>query len=79
MQSLYTSTGIQNFYKGLIDLANGIVKSFTDMPTIFSLPIPAILKFGTTFYSLARIVTTVLNSIKNEFVAQQQQINVVLV
>ena len=57
MQSLYTSTGIQNFYKSLIDLGNNVIKSFTDIPTILNLPIPALLKFGTTFYNIAQVVT----------------------
>lgn len=57
MQSLYTSTGIQNFYKTLIDLGNSVVQSFTDIPTILNLPIPALLKFGTTFYNIAMLVT----------------------
>ena len=74
MQSLYTSTGVQAFYGTLIDLGNSVIKTFTDMPTVFNLPIPALLKFGTTFYSLAKVVTTVFTIIKNDFVQQSAEI-----
>lgn len=64
MQSLYTSTGIQNFYKTLIDLGNNVVQSFTDIPTILNLPIPALLKFGTTFYNIATLVTQMYSMLR---------------
>jgi len=64
LQSLYTDTGVQNLFKGFLDIGNQIVKTFTQMPTIFNLPIPAILKIGTTFASLANVVTTVFGLIK---------------
>ena len=66
LQSLYTSSGLENFYKGILDISNGIIKAFTDMPTVFNLPIPAIINFGTTFYTLASIVKTVIQLVINE-------------
>ena len=65
LQSLYTSSGIQNLFKNLLDLGNGIIQTFTRMPTTFNLPILAIIRFGTQFYALANIVGTVFGLIKN--------------
>ena len=88
LQSLYTSTGIQNLFKGFLDIGNQIVKTFTQMPTILGAPIPAILKIGTTFASLANVVTTVFGLIKaktqvqiaalneQEQVAAQERVNI---
>ena len=45
------------------------------MPTIFNLPIPAILKIGTTFASLANVVTTVFGLIKAKTQAQIAALN----
>lgn len=69
LQSLYTSSGLENFYKGILDISNAIIKTFSDMPTIFNLPIPAIINFGTTFYSLANVVTSVFSIIINKYAA----------
>jgi len=52
-------------YKELLDYANNYIKTLANMPTIFEKPIPAILKIGTTFASLATTVTTVFGLIKN--------------
>ena len=75
LQSLYTSTGVQNLFKGFLDIGNQIVKTFTQMPTIFGAPIPAILKIGTTFASLANVVTTVFGLIKAKTQAQIAALN----
>ena len=75
LQSLYTSTGIQNLFKGFLDIGNQIVKTFTQMPTVFGAPIPAILKIGTTFASLANVVTTVFGMIKAKTQAQIAALN----
>lgn len=64
MQSLYTDSGVQNLFKWILDIGNNIVKTFTQMTTVFNLPIPAILKIGTTFASLANVVTTVFGLFK---------------
>ena len=72
LQSLYTSTGVENLYKGILDGANAIVTTFTNMPTIFSAPIPAIISLGTTFLSVANIVMTGLSALKQRFLAQSQ-------
>ena len=64
LQSLYTDTGVQNFFKGLLDLGNNIVKTFTEMPRIFNLPIPAIIKFGAQFYTLSSVVLNAFSMIK---------------
>ena len=64
LQSLYTDTGVQNFFKGILDLGNNVVKTFTEMPRIFNLPIPAIVKFGTQFYTLSSVVLNAFSMIK---------------
>ena len=75
LQSLYTSSGVQNVFKGFLDTGNQIIKTFTQMPTILGAPIPAILKIGTTFASLASVVTTVFGIIKTKLSAQKATIN----
>ncbi len=64
MQSLYVDSGLEKAYKGLLDLSNNVVKTFTQMPKVFNLPILAITKFGASFFSLAKIVTTAFGLIK---------------
>ena len=64
MQSLYTDAGIENLYKGILDYGTKIIDTWTDMPRVFNLPIPAIINMGTTFANLATIVTTVFGIIK---------------
>lgn len=70
LQSLYTSTGVETFYKGILDGANQLVKTFTDMPTLFNLPIPAMMSVATNFISMANIVMTTLSVLKQKFTAQ---------
>lgn len=72
LQSLYTSTGVQNFFKGILDVGNNVINTFTKMPTTFNLPILAVTKFGTQFLSLANIVTTVFSIIKSRLSATEQ-------
>lgn len=76
MQSLYVDSGLEKAYKGLLDLGNNVVKTFTEMPKILNLPIPAITKFGTSFYSLAKIVTTAFGLIKAKLAQTQNEIQV---
>ena len=76
MQSLYVDSGLEKAYKGLLDLGNNVVKTFTQMPKILNLPIPAITKFGTSFYSLAKIVTTAFGLIKAKLTQTQNEIQV---
>ena len=64
MQSLYVDSGLEKAYKGLLDLGNNVIKTFTQMPKVFNLPILAITKFGASFFSLAKIVTTAFGLIK---------------
>ena len=70
LQSLYTSTGVENLFKGILDGANQIVETFTQMPTIFQLPIPAIMSLATNFISVANLVMTTLRIMKQKFIAQ---------
>ena len=70
IQSLYTNSGIQQLMKDTLDWSNNIIKSFTQMPTMFNLPLPAIAKFGIQFANLAKIVTTTFGLIKTNVAAQ---------
>ena len=72
LQSMYTGSGIENAYKGLLDVANNIIETFGKMPTVFSLPIPALLSLGTTFMSVANVVMTGLYAIRTKFTAQRE-------
>lgn len=72
LQNLYTSTGIENLFKGILDGANQIVETFTQMPTLLQLPIPAIASLATNFVSTANIVMTALKVLKQKFVAQSK-------
>ena len=76
LQSLYTSSGLENLYKGLLDITNSIISSFTAMPTIMNLPIAAITKFGMTFWSLANVVKSVFAIIMNEIQISKTKYNV---
>ena len=75
LQSLYTSSGLEGFYKSILDIANAIVIQFNDIPRLFNLPIPAILSFASTFYSLADVVTNIFGIILNRIALYKQQVN----
>ena len=75
LQSLYTSSGLENLYKGILDITNAIISSFTAMPTIMNLPIVAIAKFGMTFWSLASVVKNAFALIFNYFKVEQGKWN----
>ena len=75
LQSLYTSSGLEGFYKSILDIANAIVTQFNDIPRLFNLPIPAILSFASTFYSLADVVTNIFGIILNRIALYKQQVN----
>ena len=63
IQSLYAGSGLENVYKGILDISNAVIKTFTDMPKYFNQPVLALTKLGTTFYSLASVVKNVFNII----------------
>ena len=73
LQSLYTSSGIENLMKGFLDIGNNIITTFTEMPTFLNLPIPAIGKLATTFTSLATTITTAFNIVKFNLQNQRMQ------
>lgn len=66
LQSMYTQTGLEEFYKGILDFTNGIIATFTQMPTIFKLPIPAILAFGQMFINVATSLGTVIQLLREK-------------
>lgn len=74
LQTLYTNTGVENWYKSLLDTANNVLATFNKMPKVFNLPIAAIANFGIQFYNIASVVTTVVAMIKNDLVTQAQQV-----
>ena len=69
LQSLYVDSGVEKLYKGILDIANNIVQTFTNMPTALGLPLPAIVKLGLSFTNLATIVTTAFGLLKSKLQA----------
>ena len=57
LQSMFTETGLENMYKGILDFGNQIIQTFTNMPTIFKMPIPAIMSFAQIFISLGSSIS----------------------
>ena len=76
LQSLYVDSGIENMYKGILDFGNSILNTFAQMTRIAGLPIPAIIHLGTTFASLANVVTTTFGLIKAKTQAQISALNI---
>lgn len=64
LQSLYTEGGLEKLYKNALDFANNIVLSFNNIAKAANTPLAAIAKFGTLFYSIANVVTTVFGLVK---------------
>lgn len=64
LQALYVDTGLEKAYKGILDWLNNIAITLNNLPDLFGLPIPAIIKLGTTFASVANIVVTTFALLK---------------
>ena len=64
LQALYVDTGLEDAYKGILDWLNNIAITLNNLPDLFGLPIPAIIKLGTTFASVANIVVTTFALLK---------------
>lgn len=71
MQSLYTNSGIEDFYKGTLDWANQLATSLDLLGENNGL-LAVIGKLGGGFISLATLVTTAFTSMKNHFASTQQ-------
>ena len=74
LQSLYVNTGLEEVYKNALDWLNRVVTTLTDLPQIAGLPIPAIVRIGTTFASVANIVTVLFGLMKNKMALQAKAI-----
>ena len=72
MQSLYTNSGIEDFYKGTLDWANQLATSL-DLLGENSGLLAVVGKLGGGFVSLATLVTTAFTSMKNHFANTQQE------
>ena len=76
MQSLYTTTGIENLYKGLLDVGSNILNYYNNIADTFGSGIQgalaAVASFGTLFYNLAKIVTTIFTQIRAKYTAHQK-------
>jgi len=66
LQSMYTQTGLEEFYKGILDFTRGIIATFTQMPTVFKLPIPAILAFGQMFINVGTSLASVIKMLRDK-------------
>ena len=71
IQSLYTNSGIEDFYKGTLDWANQLATSL-DLLGENSGLLAVVGKLGGGFISLATLVTTAFTSMKNHFANVQQ-------
>ena len=77
LQSLYINTGIEEAYKWVIDYGKSIVDTFSQMPRLFNLPLPALLKLGTSFTQLAMLVTNLFKLIKTSIQNSINELTVV--
>ena len=77
LQSMYLDTGIDKFYKGLLDYGKSVIDTFAQMPDLMGLPIPALGKLASNFTSLALLITTLFKTIKTAFQTQRSELLVV--
>ena len=63
IQSIYTSSGVENVYKGLLDFANNVLVTFDNLSSESGLG-TAVAKIGATFTTLATLVVNVFKMIK---------------
>ena len=73
-QELYVNSGLEKFYKNLLDYGNQIVQTFTRMPKAFNLPILSIAKFGSVFLTLANVVKTAFRVIASLVMSASQRL-----
>ena len=73
IQSIYTNSGIENVYKGILDFTNNILVSFDNLSSSQGLGM-AIAKIGATFMTLATLVTNAFSMIKARMAASQAEI-----
>ena len=74
LQSLYVDIGLESLYKGALDWLNNIAITLSNLPDLFGLPIPAIIKLGTTFATVANIVVTTFTLLKTRVQARMTAI-----
>ena len=67
LQSFYTSSGFEQIYKDMLDGLNKVVETFSHLPKIAKLPIPALGKLAVEFLSLAKVVGTGFGLVKQYF------------
>lgn len=63
IQSIYTNSGIENLYKGLLDFSNNILITFDNLSGESGLG-AAVAKIGATFMTLATLVTHAFTLVK---------------
>ena len=78
LQSLYVESGLEKFYKGLIDFSNNLLKSFTSMPKLMNLPILALTKLGSSFMTLALLAKNALTFLKTSIVMEGKSIEAII-
>jgi len=61
---------LEDTYKGILDWLNNIAITLNNLPDLFGLPIPAILKIGTTFAAVANVVITTFGLLKAKVAAR---------
>ena len=78
LQSMYLDTGIETVYKSLLDYGAEIINTFSRIPQVGKLPIPAIIKLGTTFVNVSKLIKTSITGIFTEFQAKIKAISTIL-
>lgn len=74
LQSLYTSSGLEEVYKTILDMGNSIIQDLSRISQAFGSPIAAVATLATQFTNAAVLVTNIFSVIKNRFLLTQQEI-----
>lgn len=75
IQMLYVDSGLEEIYKWILDTGNNIIKTFTEMPKIFNLPIVALADFGLQFANIANVALTLFSLLRARFNQQMALIS----
>ena len=79
LQNLYTSAGLEQLYKGLLDQGANVLNYYNNIANTFGSGITgalaAVATFGSQFYNLANIVLKVLRLVKTHYINNQKQLD----
>ena len=79
LQNLYTSAGLEDLYKGLLDIGANVLNYYNSISNTIgggiSGALTAVASFGAQFYNLANIVLKVLRLVKTYYINNQKQLD----